>query len=190
MDRLTGNLHCRKSSRTRHYLQLAGNNDVAVGRPARMVLQVTHDSNEALKAGIYSIDQGFVGDWVDSITVHDSTVKFMVGMLQLSYEGKLGSDGNTITGTWTQGAGTPFIFRRSTKATAWSIPKDPSSHKVQFITLEPGVKLEVLDWGGTGQPLVFLASLGDTAHRFDSVAPNFTGKYHVYGITFTVQAVL
>jgi pimeloyl-ACP methyl ester carboxylesterase len=120
---------------------------------------------------------------VDSITAHDSTVKFIVGMLQLSYEGKLGSDGNTITGTWTQGAGTPFIFRRSTKAIAWSLPKDTSSHKVQFITVEPGVKLEVLDWGGSGQPLVFLASLGDTAHTFDSFAPKFTGKYHVYGIT-------
>jgi non-heme chloroperoxidase len=153
------------------------------GRPARMILQVTHDNNEALKARIYSIDQGFVGDWVDSITVHDSTVKFIVGMLQLSYEGKLGSDGNTITGTWTQGAGPPFIFRRSTKAIAWSLPKDTSSHKVQFITVEPGVKLEVLDWGGSGQPLVFLASLGDTAHTFDSFAPKFTGKYHVYGIT-------
>jgi hypothetical protein len=31
------------------------------GRPARMILQVTHDNNEALKARIYSIDQGFCG---------------------------------------------------------------------------------------------------------------------------------
>jgi non-heme chloroperoxidase len=153
------------------------------GRPARMILQVAHENSEGLKARIYSIDQGFVGDWVDSITVHDSNVKFMVGMLQLTYEGKLGSDGKTITGTWTQGSGTPLIFRRSTKATTWSLPKDPSSHKVQFITVEPGVKLEVLDWGGTGLPLVFLAALGDTAHAFDSFAPKFTGKYHVYGIT-------
>ena len=42
---------------------------------------------------------------------------------------------------------------------------------------------EVLDWGGTGRPLVFLAALGDTAHEFDQFAPKFTGKYHVYGIT-------
>lgn len=26
----------------------------------------------------------------------------------------------------------------------------------QFVTVEPNVKLEVLDWGGTGRPLVFL----------------------------------
>jgi hypothetical protein len=33
------------------------------------------------------------------MTVHDETVQFEVGMLQLSYEGKLSSDGKTITGT-------------------------------------------------------------------------------------------
>ncbi len=51
------------------------------------------------------------------------------------------------------------------------------------MTVEPGLKLEVLDWGGIGRPLVFLAGLGNTAHVFDSFAPQFTGKDHVYGIT-------
>lgn len=55
--------------------------------------------------------------------------------------------------------------------------------KVQFVTVEPGVKLEVLDWGGTGRPLIFLAGAGDTAHRFDSFAPLFVAHHHVYGIT-------
>jgi pimeloyl-ACP methyl ester carboxylesterase len=41
----------------------------------------------------------------------------------------------------------------------------------------------VLDWGGTGPPLVFLAGFGNTAHVFDGFAPRFTGKHHVYGIT-------
>jgi pimeloyl-ACP methyl ester carboxylesterase len=45
------------------------------------------------------------------------------------------------------------------------------------------VQLEVLDWGGSGKPLVFLAGAGDTAHRFDSFAPQFTSQHHVYGIT-------
>jgi non-heme chloroperoxidase len=153
------------------------------GTPHRMVLQITHDDSGALKARIYSIDQGPTGDWADYIMLHDSTVKFAVGMIQLSYEGKLSSDGNTITGTWTQGSGTPFTFRKATKATAWRLPNDPTSHTVQFVTVEPGVKLEVLDWGGSGRPLVFLAGLGDTAHVFDHFAPKFTGRYHVYGIT-------
>jgi non-heme chloroperoxidase len=151
------------------------------GKPLRIVLRVTHDDSGALKALIYSIDQGPQGDRADSITMQDSTVKFVVGMIQLSYEGKLSADGNSITGTWTQGSQFPFNFQKATKATAW--PIDASPHTMQFVTVEPGVKLEVLDWGGTGRPLVFLAALGDTAHAFDRFAPKFVAKYHVYGIT-------
>ena len=55
--------------------------------------------------------------------------------------------------------------------------------KAQFVTVEPGVKLEVLDWGGKGRPVVLLAGLGNTAHVFDTFATKLTGKYHVYGIT-------
>ena len=60
---------------------------------------------------------------------------------------------------------------------------DSSPHKVQFVTVQEGVRLEVLDWGGQGRPLIFLAGNGDTAHAFDSFAPKFTGQNHVYGIT-------
>jgi len=60
---------------------------------------------------------------------------------------------------------------------------DSSAHKVRFVTVEEGVQLEVLDWGGSGRPLIFLAGAGDTAHRFDGFAPQFTAQHHVYGIT-------
>ena len=60
---------------------------------------------------------------------------------------------------------------------------DSSPHKVRFVTVEPGVQLEVLDWGGSGRPLIFLAGAGDTAHAFDNFAPKFTGHNHVYGTT-------
>jgi pimeloyl-ACP methyl ester carboxylesterase len=63
------------------------------------------------------------------------------------------------------------------------VKTDLSPHTAQFITVEKGVKLEVLDWGGTGRPLIFLAGLDGTAHIFDHFAPKFTPKYHVYGIT-------
>lgn len=61
--------------------------------------------------------------------------------------------------------------------------RDSSPHSVRFIEVEKGVKLEVLDWGGTGRPLVFLAGLGFTAHDFDGFAPKFIAEHHVYGIT-------
>jgi len=40
--------------------------------------------------------------------------------------------------------------------------------------VDDNVKLEVLDWGGTGRPLVLLAGLGNTAHVFDDFAPKLT----------------
>jgi len=54
---------------------------------------------------------------------------------------------------------------------------------VQFVSVQEGVQLEVLDWGGLGRPLILLAGNGDTAHAFDNFAPKFTGQNHVYGIT-------
>jgi non-heme chloroperoxidase len=52
-----------------------------------------------------------------------------------------------------------------------------------FVTVEENVKLEVVDWGGSGRPLVLLAGLGNNAHVFDKFAPKLTPQYHVYGIT-------
>ena len=60
---------------------------------------------------------------------------------------------------------------------------DTSPHTVSFVTVDNDVKLEVLDWGGNGRPIVFLAGSGRTAHDFDQFAPKFTVAHHVYGIT-------
>jgi hypothetical protein len=50
---------------------------------------------------------------------------------------------------------------------------DTSGHKVRFVTIEPGVQLEVLDWGGTGETLVLLTGIGDNAHVFDEFTYQF-----------------
>jgi non-heme chloroperoxidase len=61
--------------------------------------------------------------------------------------------------------------------------RDESPHTVHFVTVDGNVKLEVLDWSGSGRPLMLLAGLGDTAHVFDDFAPKLANTYHVYGIT-------
>jgi non-heme chloroperoxidase len=58
-----------------------------------------------------------------------------------------------------------------------------ASSKQEFVPVEKDVKLEVLDWGGTGRPMIFLAGMGNDAHNYERFAPQFTAKYHVYGIT-------
>ena len=52
----------------------------------------------------------------------------------------------------------------------------------QRVTVDEGVQLEVIDWGGSGQPIVLLAGYL-TAHAFDEFAPKLTPLGHVYGIT-------
>jgi pimeloyl-ACP methyl ester carboxylesterase len=49
--------------------------------------------------------------------------------------------------------------------------------------VDKNVRLEVLDWGGSGRPVVLLAGGGNTAHVFDEFAPKLTANHHVYGIT-------
>ncbi len=63
---------------------------------------------------------------------------------------------------------------------AW---KDNSPHQLSHIQVDKNVQLEVLDWGGQGETLVFVPGLGGTAHGFDDIAPRLTEKYHVIGIT-------
>jgi pimeloyl-ACP methyl ester carboxylesterase len=56
---------------------------------------------------------------------------------------------------------------------------------VTFVEVEPGVRLEVLDWGGAHAPrtMVLLTGLGDNAHVYDGFAFQFTDDFHVIGIT-------
>jgi non-heme chloroperoxidase len=61
--------------------------------------------------------------------------------------------------------------------------RDPSPHAIQLVAVDQSVRLEVLDWGGAGTPLVLLAGSGNTAHVFDDLAPKLTACCHVYGIT-------
>ncbi len=61
--------------------------------------------------------------------------------------------------------------------------RDLSPHTVQFVSVDKDVRLEVLDWGGSGRAVVLLAGGGNTAHVFDEFAPKLTANYHAYGIT-------
>jgi non-heme chloroperoxidase len=71
----------------------------------------------------------------------------------------------------------------STAAATTGTWTDPSPHRVRLVTVAPRVSLEVLDWGGAGEPLVFLAGLGNSAHVFDEFAPQFADRFHVLAIT-------
>jgi pimeloyl-ACP methyl ester carboxylesterase len=62
---------------------------------------------------------------------------------------------------------------------AW---RDPSPHQVRIVTVDSSVRLEVLDWGGSGRPVVFIGCYL-TGHVYDDIAPKLTDQFHVYAIT-------
>ena len=62
---------------------------------------------------------------------------------------------------------------------AW---RDPSPHHIRWITVDGSIRLEVLDWEGSGPPLVLLGCYW-SAHQYDEFAPKLTNQFHVYGIT-------
>ncbi len=93
------------------------------------------------------------------------------------------------TALFVTGCGSRSLF--SLEATAQPISESPlppsladnSPHQARFVEVEPGVTLEVLDWGGDGPPMVLLAGLGDNAHVYDDFANQFVDRFHVFGIT-------
>jgi pimeloyl-ACP methyl ester carboxylesterase len=45
------------------------------------------------------------------------------------------------------------------------------------------LRLHYMDWGGSGEALLFLAGMGCNAHIFGDLAPRFTDKFHVLALT-------
>lgn len=150
----------------------------------RYLLHIVKGNNGAWNGTVRTIDQKI--DWggvrsLASLSVQGSDLKFSVEGPDGSYEGKVSTDCTSISGTWKQGpAPQQLEFLRPNKESEW---RDDPRHTAQLIDVDKGVKLEVLDWGGSGRPLVFLSGLGNSAHIFDQFAPKLTSTYHVYGIS-------
>jgi non-heme chloroperoxidase len=149
----------------------------------RVVCRIAKTDGGAWTATMYSIDQSG-GDPlpVNSVTLTHGDFKLSVDALHLTYQGKLSRDATLIKGTATRfNRSFPLEWRRATSETAYRFT--PVNHRLQFISVDTNVNLEVLDWGGSGRPVVLLTGLGNDAHVYDQFAPKLTKAYHVYGIT-------
>jgi non-heme chloroperoxidase len=124
---------------------------------------------------------------IDSVIVNESTIDIIGNVGR--YYGHLSADGTSVRGLWLQGNPRPLNpplsleLQRVTPQTVWSLRPDSSPHTTRYITVDKDANLEVLDWGGSGRPVVFIAGLGSNAHVFDQFAPKLTASYHVYAIT-------
>jgi pimeloyl-ACP methyl ester carboxylesterase len=85
-----------------------------------------------------------------------------------------------VTGLTVNQSGTDVPATKINAST--EAPSDKSPHKSEFITAN-GIKMNYLDWGGTGDVVILLSGFGNDAHIFDEFAPSFTDKFHVIGLT-------
>jgi len=116
----------------------------------RIVLVVKKDDVK-LSATMYSIDQGAMPIKASSVSLDGSTFKFGVDLIGGSYEGKLSDDGNTITGTWTQGSKpSPLVLVHATKETAWEIPAPPPPPKLMPENADPSFEVATIKPNDTG----------------------------------------
>jgi len=153
----------------------------ASANPAR-VLQLAHGKKGGYRGEVNYLNDtpGTLNGNPVSVTQSGQTIKFSFDRREDSFDGAVSADGKSITGNWQAGGrAQPVTFTRAPS----DFVIDPSPHKSSFVTVDKGVRLEVLDWGGSGPPLIFLAGLGNSAHSFDTFAPGFTARHHVYGIT-------
>jgi pimeloyl-ACP methyl ester carboxylesterase len=107
----------------------------------------------------------------DTITV---TAWGMAGHIQrsLALPGILGADLQTCP--------LPDLEDTGFQKASW---RDAAPHEAHSISVEKGVQLEVLDFGGQGTPMLLLPGLGATAHSFDELAPQLARKHRVVAMT-------
>lgn len=156
---------------------------------ARLLVRVEQDG-DVLRAALFNVDRGFGSPGVAiaaTVTGRDVRFEFVNG----TYEGTLDAPRARMSGALTLASGTPvpLVLERADSGSLW---RDPAAHAQRFVQVEPGVRLEVLDWGGSGRTVVLLAGLGNNAHAFDEFAPSLAGSYRVLGITrrgFTPSSV-
>lgn len=95
-------------------------------RDLRFVIKITAADDATLRATFYNLDGRPGGIPAISATLNGSLLKIEFPFA--TYDGTVSVDGNSITGTWSQGhASQPLNFVRATQQTGWTIPEPPPS---------------------------------------------------------------
>ena len=116
----------------------------------RIILAVAK-TDKGWSAKMYSIDQGAQGFNSNSATLEGSTFKFSIDPIGGTYVGTLSGDGNSITGTWTQGPKPlPLTLIRATKDTAWEIPIPPPPAKLMAADADPAFEVVTIKPNNSG----------------------------------------
>jgi non-heme chloroperoxidase len=155
----------------------------------RRIMVITR-SDGGYDVTIHSIDESDVPIVTHNVKIEGSNVTMTFDMntdpwidYHRIYRARLNANATAMDGTWSiiQGPSMKFAVNYHRVAHAsWPmlVPK------VTMVEVQPGVKVEALDWGGTGRPVLLLAGLGDTGHSvYFRIIPDLKQRYHVYSMT-------
>jgi uncharacterized protein (TIGR03435 family) len=116
------------------------------GRPLRNVFRISKVDG-VYKATDFSIDltdSPANPAYVRSTTLEGMTVRMDILAVGAVFEGKLSPDGNTITGTWTQGSSQPLVLVRATSETAWPLPPVPQRLPLMGADAKPSFGVAII----------------------------------------------
>ena len=115
------------------------------GNGLRIVMKLTKDDGR-FRGFSYSIDQGGQPIPITSITLQGTAVNFAIKTLDVTYEGTMNPDGNSISGNQTQGGHTSVLnFQRVNDEAMWPIPEPPkpmaadAKPSFEVVTIKPSV---------------------------------------------------
>jgi uncharacterized protein (TIGR03435 family) len=119
-------------------------------RSLRIIISIAK-TEKGLSAKMYSIDQGGQPINATAVTLDGSAFKCTVDAIGGTYAGTLSADGNSITGTWTQGPKPlPLTLIRATKDTAWEIPAPPPPPKLMAPDADPAFDVVTIKPNNSG----------------------------------------
>ena len=114
------------------------------GNAFRVVAKVTQADNR-LAATVYNIDQPGQPIVASPVTFQGGAFKMTLPGIGATYDGRLSSDGNALSGTLTQGPmPIQLNFVRATTETAWEIPPPPPPPKVMDPSVDPSFEVATI----------------------------------------------
>jgi non-heme chloroperoxidase len=101
---------------------------------------------------------------------------------------EVGASGSATVPSLPLGEQSPQLLAAWHRSNAeWATWRNPSATHVRFVALtgpaKAGIRLEIIDWGGSGPALVLIPGLGESGHVYNDLAPRLTDRFRVIALT-------
>ena len=153
------------------------------GDNPRVVLKIEKASDGSLHGGYIRIDRSAEGMPLTTVTFAAPDFSVAQMYADVSYQGKLSSDGKSIDGVWTQGKQTyPLTLVLATAETAWKFD-GPAAATAMSATADPAFEVATIKpTPPEGSPVIFnlrarqFISKGTSAKELIKIAYNVRGR--------------